>query len=187
VSGPNRVGAALLDPVSGPASPPGLHTEEYVMPDRTTHWLRLTLGLGAAILFAAGLPARADDDKKDAEKELRHLEGTWKVVSREVDGKKVADEEIKKLTLNIAAGGRAALLSEGSAVAMADVTVFPAKKPKEIDLLLGQGENKGKIARGIYELKDDTLRICYAPPGKDRPTEFSSKPGSGNTLSLFKR
>jgi uncharacterized protein (TIGR03067 family) len=157
------------------------------MPDRTTHRLRLTLGLGAAFLLAAGLPARADDDKKDAEKELRHLEGTWKVVSREVDGQKVPDEEIKKLTLNIAAGGKAALLSEGTAIATADVTVFPAKKPKEIDLLFGQGENKGKTARGIYELKDDTLRICYAQPGRDRPTEFASKPGSGNTLAFYKR
>jgi uncharacterized protein (TIGR03067 family) len=157
------------------------------MPDRTTQLLRLSLALGAACVLAAGLPARGDDDKKDAEKELRHLEGAWKVVSREVDGTKVPDEEIKKLTLNIAAGGKAALLSDGTAVAKADLTVFPAKKPKEIDLLLGEGENKGKIARGIYELKDDMLRICYAQPGRDRPTEFSSKPGSGNTLTFYKR
>ncbi len=157
------------------------------MPNQTTQGLRLILGLAAAWLLAAGLPARADDDKKDAEKELRHLEGTWKVVSREVDGNKVADADLKKLTLNIAAGGKAALLSDGTAIAKADVTVFPAKKPKEIDLLIAEGENKGQIARGIYELKDDTLRICYAQPGRDRPTEFASKPGSGNTLTLYKR
>jgi uncharacterized protein (TIGR03067 family) len=157
------------------------------MPDRTTHLLRRSLALGVVCLLAAGLSARADDAKKDQEKELKDLEGTWKTASREVDGKKVPDEEVKKITLTIGAGGKAALLSDGTAIGKADLTVNPAKKPKEIDLLLTEGENKGKTARGIYELSADTLRVCYAAPGKDRPTEFSSKPGSGNTLSVYKR
>jgi uncharacterized protein (TIGR03067 family) len=157
------------------------------MPDRTTHLLRLCLALGAACLLAAGPLARADDAKKDQEKELKDLEGTWKVVSREVDGKKASDEEVKKLTLSIGAGGKAALMSEGTAVAKADMTVYPAKKPKEVDLLIPEGENKGQTARGIYELSGDTLKICYAPPGKERPAEFSSKPGSGNTFTTLKR
>lgn len=157
------------------------------MPDRMTQLLRRSLALGLVCLLAGGLSARADDAKKDQEKELKDLEGTWKVVSREVDGKKTTDEEVKKLSLNIGAGGKAVLLSEGMAVAKADLTVYPAKKPKEIDLLIAEGENKGKTARGIYELGADKFRVCYAPPGKDRPTDFSSKPGSGNTLTSFKR
>ena len=31
------------------------------------------------------------------------------------------------------------------------------------------------------------MRICYALPGKDRLTEFSSKPESGHVLIIYKR
>ena len=30
-------------------------------------------------------------------------------------------------------------------------------------------------------------RDCVAEPGKDRPSEFASKPGTGQTLRVFKR
>jgi len=36
-------------------------------------------------------------------------------------------------------------------------------------------------------LEGDTLKSCVAPIGKDRPTEFASKPGTGHTLRLFKK
>jgi hypothetical protein len=45
----------------------------------------------------------------------------------------------------------------------------------------------GKKVRGIYELDGDTLRFCVAPPDKDRPTEFTSRKGSGYTLRVFRR
>ena len=40
---------------------------------------------------------------------------------------------------------------------------------------------------GIYQIDDDTRKLCFAPSGKDRPTEFSSKPGSGHFLVIFER
>ena len=36
------------------------------------------------------------------------------------------------------------------------------------------GPNQGKTFPCIYELKGDTLRICYDLSGAKRPTEFKS-------------
>jgi uncharacterized protein (TIGR03067 family) len=35
---------------------------------------------------------------------------------------------------------------------------------------------------GVYELDGDEFRICYAPPGKERPKDFSAKAGTGHRL-----
>jgi hypothetical protein len=41
--------------------------------------------------------------------------------------------------------------------------------------------------RGFYKLDGDTLTSCVAEPRKDRRSELASKPGTGQTLRVFKR
>lgn len=40
---------------------------------------------------------------------------------------------------------------------------------------------------GIYELRGDTLVLCYSIPGEPRPTEFASKAGTRLQLVTLKR
>jgi hypothetical protein len=47
-----------------------------------------------------------------------------------------------------------------------------------------EGPDKGKTFLGIYELSSDDYKVSFAPAGKERPTELSSKPGSGNLLQF---
>jgi hypothetical protein len=44
-----------------------------------------------------------------------------------------------------------------------------------------------KGVKGIYEIDGDTLRICVAKKGKERPKTFESKEGSGHVLTVMKR
>ena len=37
----------------------------------------------------------------------------------------------------------------------------------------------GKKVHGIYEVTADTLKLCYGPEDKARPTKFESTKGSG--------
>ena len=60
----------------------------------------------------------------------------------------------------------------------------PSKKPREVEFILAEGKKK---ALGIYELSGKTYKLCYAPPGKNRPKEFSAKKGTGYTLSVWQR
>ncbi len=40
---------------------------------------------------------------------------------------------------------------------------------------------------GIYELEGDRYKVCFAPPGKARPDDFTSKPGTGYILQVWQR
>jgi uncharacterized protein (TIGR03067 family) len=65
--------------------------------------------------------------------------------------------------------------------------VDPTKKPKEIDAMDTEGPYKGKTVLGIYKLEKGEFTVCFAPPGKDRPKEFSTKSGTGELLHVWKK
>lgn len=138
------------------------------------------LSLAAALL--AALTATAAD-KDAAKEELKKLQGTWQLESAETDGKKAAKEKTEKVRVVIK-GSKHTVYFDDQPIAK-DVTfaIDPSKKPKEVTDTLA----KDVQIKGIYELDGDTLKSCVAPPGKDRPKEFSAKEGSGHTLRVFKR
>jgi uncharacterized protein (TIGR03067 family) len=49
------------------------------------------------------------------------------------------------------------------------------------------GPNSGKTFPAIYELKGDTLRICYDLSSAKRPTEFKSIAGTRLYLVTYNR
>ena len=143
-----------------------------------------------AILFAGvGMPVAAGDAKEEAVmKDLEALKGTWTVTSAERDGTKLSDEQIKGVTFTFDGAGRAVVKRGDQILFEGTIKLDPTKKPKAEDATqTSEGENKGKTFLSIYEIDGDTLKICTAEPGKDRPAEFSSKPGSGHFLRVFKR
>jgi uncharacterized protein (TIGR03067 family) len=115
------------------------------------------------------------------------LAGTWQAVSYELDGKKAPAEDLQDVQLVIDADGKAIARKAGQAFIGGTTEIDPTRTPRAIDIAYTVGEIKGQTALGIYEVKGDTLRICRSNPGKDRPTEFSSKPGSGHTLMSYRR
>jgi uncharacterized protein (TIGR03067 family) len=135
----------------------------------------------AAALLAALTATAADNDA--AKQELKKLQGTWQLVSAETDGKKAEKEKAEKVRVVIK-GSKHTVYFDDKPIAK-DVTfaIDPSKKPKEVTDTLADD----RTIKGIYELDGDTLKSCVAPPGKDRPKEFSAKEGSGHTLRVFKR
>src|SRR5262249_33200073 len=69
----------------------------------------------------------------------------------------------------------------------AKYTVDPAQRPRAIDYAMTDGPTRGKTQLGIYELDGDRVKFCFAAPGKERPTDFTTKEGSGRTLRTWKR
>jgi uncharacterized protein (TIGR03067 family) len=114
--------------------------------------------------------------------DLDRLQGTWKVVSLEMDGQKMS-------------GGGAQIVVRGNrftSIAMGatyegTVTVHRATAPKSFDLRFEQGPEKGNVNFGIYELDGDTWKICLATRGSQRPKEFAAPPGTGIALETLQR
>jgi uncharacterized protein (TIGR03067 family) len=119
-------------------------------------------------------------------KEMTQLEGEWSMVSGEANGfsmpKETADNGKR-----LAKDGETTITIGGKVYFKAKISIDPTKKPKAIDYTMTEGPTKGKTHLGIYELDGDTVKFCFAAPGKDRPTEFTAKEGSERVLSVWKR
>ncbi len=143
-----------------------------------------------AILFLAAAAAVAADAKDDAAKnELKKFQGTWVMVSGEKEGEKLRDEQVRpsKITWK---GGEVTLFTphQSDQPIRAHTTVRPDKSPKQMEWVREAGPGKGQKMHAIYEfLGDDQYRICFGLPGKERPTEFHTKPGSGHLLHVWKK
>ena len=119
-------------------------------------------------------------------KEMAQLEGDWSMVSGEIDGLAMPEQYVKT-GKRTAKDGETTVSIGGRVFLQAKYTIDPAKKPKTIDYAMTEGFSKGKKQLGIYAIEGETVKFCFASPGKDRPTEFTAKEGSGNTLSVWKR
>ena len=141
------------------------------------------LGLLASVLFVL---IAADAGNDAAKKDLAKFQGNWQLISAERDGKKTPPDEAKKITLTIQ-GDKFVLRKDAVIISEGTMTLDPTKRPKDIDETITTGSNKGKVFSAIYEIDDEHHKICFAAAGKERPTAFSSLPGSGQLLQVWRR
>ena len=95
--------------------------------------------------------------------------------------------ECRVVSKSFTKDGETSVSIDGNVRMKAKFTIDPTKKPKTIDYTIIEGGNKGQEVPGIYEIDGDTIKFCFSAPGKDRPTDFTAKEGSGRTLSTWKR
>jgi len=145
--------------------------------------LILTIGL----LFAVSGPGKASPPKDDIDK----LQGTWVTVSMVSNGKTLVDENTPPKAgpvTKLAYEGNKWMVKVGDKTVASGMTKLDSTKmPKEIDVMDESGIKNEMTKLGIYELDGDTYKYCLAPAGIPRPTEFSSKEGSGHSLGLSRR
>lgn len=138
------------------------------------------------VALAVGLLIAADDGKERVTKERKKLEGTWTIAAVVRNENPLPEEKMKDAQFVFQGEGFVQKLRDKT-MAKGIFRPDPSKNPPTIDLMMNEGEEKGKTIKAIYELEDDILRICGAAPGHERPTEFSAKDGSGHTLITLKR
>jgi uncharacterized protein (TIGR03067 family) len=136
----------------------------------------------ATIILVVGAAPKDDANAVD----LKKMQGDWMVDTMVKDGIKIPDDDARALfrtvkddTYSVARFSRVV----GKGTFKIDAT----KKPKTIDSTPAGAADKAQQVLGIYELDGDTLKICNAPQGKDRPTDFEAKQGSEHTLIIWQR
>jgi uncharacterized protein (TIGR03067 family) len=121
--------------------------------------------------------ARADD--------LKAMEGKWKVESAEAGGKPVESPELKALVVTITGDRYELMTDEGPDGGT--LKLDETQNPKAMDATDTEGLTVGKMIKAIYELSGDTLRVCYALDGGERPKEFATKADSPLLLITYRR
>lgn len=116
--------------------------------------------------------------------DLDRFQGTWNLVSATKDGNVLPQEKVKQTTIvfkgdtfRFPGSAEYATSKEGT------VKLDETKTPKEIDAISTDKE----VMLGIYVLQEYGYKVCFAPAGKPRPTQFTSAPGSGYILQSWER
>jgi RNA polymerase sigma factor (sigma-70 family) len=126
------------------------------------------------------------------------LQGTWNVVSLEVDGKKVDNDAL--LSSEPIRGSKWMITGDkieiqvGDRVIEGTYTSDPSKNPKRIDatMFVPNGEWVDRtVLLGIYSLQGETLKLYLGPNegGRrlKRPKEFQTKKDDGGALYVLQR
>ena len=133
------------------------------------------------LVVGASLNAFAADPPDDA----KAVQGNWKPAKAELAGQPMTDAVLKSISLKLDNGKYEVLV--GGAPDRGTYTLDSASKPKGMTITGTAGPNRGKTFPAIYELKGDTLRICYDLSGTKRPTEFKSIAGTQLYLVTYNR
>ncbi len=144
----------------------------------------------ALLLWSVGPSFAAEMQGADAQKELQKFQGAWVLVSGEMDGKKVADEDVKKSKIKYD-GTRVELVlpNQTSETVLSEIVkIDGTKNPKEVHKLRKNGPHAGKTVVAIYEFDgDDQYKIAFDPAGKAKLKEFATKQGTGHVWNTWKR
>ena len=133
------------------------------------------------VLTASGGTGARADDKADVENELKILRGTWTFESVEAGGKEVPAAQFKGITVTFE-GDKYTVKKGDEVIQAATQKLDPSKSPKTLDVTVAEGPNKGAVMLGIYEISGDTLKVCFDPEGKKRPTQFKKTSGSQTSV-----
>jgi uncharacterized protein (TIGR03067 family) len=136
----------------------------------------------AAVAMSTPLAA----DNEAVKKDMAQLQGEWSMVSGSADGNPMPDA-MRESAKRVCKGDETTVTIGAQLIMKAKFTIDPSRKPKIIDYQMIEGPTKGKKQLGIYELTGETARFCFGSPGSERPTDFTSTPGDGRTLSVWKR
>jgi len=147
---------------------------------------RISFGALCCCVLGFAAPGILADDKADVEKETKKFQGDWTIESSVTGGMELPADQLKGFVV-IFEGDKHTVKMGDQVIQVGTQKIDPSKSPKTIDVTMTEGPDKGKVLLGIYEIDGDTLKVCFDPEGKKRPTEFKSAAGSMNFVNIHKR
>jgi uncharacterized protein (TIGR03067 family) len=140
-------------------------------------------------LFALASCVLAAPPEDFVRREEQALDGNWRLVSAEQDGRLMPAQQANDFSLTFKKGKFTSYQGGnklGGNKQTGAYTLDPTKKPKTIDIVPDAGPDKGKSWSLIYIVEGNTLRICCRAIGEDRPASFDTKDQKGVTLMVFR-
>lgn len=135
--------------------------------------MRKSILLNMAVVLPCLLAAEIKAEDKTA------LEGMWIIRSASRGGEPFREPVGDKAEF---APNTLTIHSKNDTKTTANIKIDTATSPKQLDISL-----EDKTVRGIYEVMDNSLRMCLAKVGEPRPTTLASQPDSENVLLTLER
>jgi uncharacterized protein (TIGR03067 family) len=131
------------------------------------------------------LPAACNRQAPLAPKtDLDRLQGTWYLDSAMQDGNALPKDKARETSILFKGNTfRFPGLAEYATSKEGTIKLDETKTPKQMDAISTEKE----VMLGIYALDPNGYKVCFAPAGKPRPTEFTSTPGSGQIFQVWER
>lgn len=140
--------------------------------------------LTLVILSTLTLSARAADEA-EIKKGLEDFQGVWLVESMLEDGRPLPEKQTSKIKLTIKGENFTFENAAGSHDGL--YKIDPSKNPKELNIVITRGDEKGKVYLVAYKFEGGKMIQCMRVDNKSRPAEFTGKAGSGNLLEFWYR
>ncbi len=137
-----------------------------------------TLAVATPLLVANAREAANRDD-------IAAWQGTWLVVSMETDGDLAPPEKLAKIKLTV--DGTDYHFQNGSFHEHGSYKFDAAARPKALDIVVGDGPDKGKVHLAIYKIEGDRLTLGLDAANKKRPDSFDAAKGTGRIVEVWKR
>jgi uncharacterized protein (TIGR03067 family) len=133
-------------------------------------------------------------DFKPADGSSASLSGAWLAFTEEASGKRVAKEEMLKKKKSLKVDGERFTLSTTGYKITGTARPADAEGANAVDFVgryVEGGNGKSVLLRAIYEVRNDTLRLCYsyndATQHNKRPSEFETDEGRPGMCVTFRK
>jgi uncharacterized protein (TIGR03067 family) len=152
--------------------------------------LRVSLvSLGAVIVLLGPVESLVAQPSA-VETERQRLQGSWELVSGEMDGKSLPADYVHRSQITFV-GNTITLETPHQSrepIVASFARLDPTKAPREMHWIRTAGPNPRATMTAIYEFRgDDEYRICFDPAGRRPPTELVSKEGTGHICHTWRR
>jgi uncharacterized protein (TIGR03067 family) len=132
--------------------------------------------------------AQAQGQSADAE--LKKFQGTWVMISGEMDGRKVDDAHVKQSRITFVGDKMEVIVphQHKDTIFATVVKLDTTKNPKEMQWVRSSGPHAGITMTAIYEFEGpDKVKFCFDPAGSAAPKTFATDKGSGHIFQTWKR
>ena len=101
--------------------------------------------------------------------------GGYTLISGECDGRPLPPEHLHDTVVRFTADTVVVTDRDERQSYAATYRLDEARQPSGITMTATHAPNSGDVAEGLVEKRGDTIRLIYALPGGDMPTEFKTE------------
>ncbi len=126
-----------------------------------------------------------DEEEKIQQKAREEYAGLWLIET--IVSKGNTTEPDKRIAFDNKTDGTWVLIIDDKEFSSGINSFAPLCDPKEIDILITDGEGQGKVLQGIYEIEESIQRLCFRGGDGSRPDSFESFYGDESIVVTFVR